>query len=138
MNLHSALISPLNHCTRLNIPERIFKIVWQRQDGKCARCPQDLNLVPFIKNHNPPLGLRPSDADANDPQRIELLCIPCDDEQTYGNGSPRSGDRKQIDHARRTAEKEAEHRSQMAAKYPGRKRVKRGTIRSQGFQRGNR
>ncbi len=135
--MSTATIVPLDHCQRLGIPEDVFIIVWARQGGKCAglSCCQDLSLVPYAKDHEPPLGLRPRDDEANDPERLQLLCLPCHDVKTYGDGSPRSGDRKQIDHARRAASKHADHLSRMAEKYPGRKYQRRGTIRGRGFER---
>lgn len=133
--ISTAATIPLEHCKRLNIPVPVFKIVWRRQDGHCADCPQDLRLVPYHKDHDPALGLRPSDAEANDPKRIRLRCIPCHDAKTYGDGSPRSGDRKQIDHARRASTKHAQHMTRMAEKYPGRSYQKRGAIKNRGFER---
>jgi 5-methylcytosine-specific restriction endonuclease McrA len=123
----TADIAPLEHCQRLGIPEAIFKIVWARQDGKCL-CGQDLTLIPYIKDHEPPLGLRPRDDEANNPNRLQLLCFPCNDAKY-------SADRKKIDHSRRTASKHAEHLTRMAEKYPSRPYQRRGTIRSRGFER---
>jgi hypothetical protein len=136
--MSTARVPPLEHCKRLNIPQDVFEIVWERQGGKCATpdCGQDLELVPFAKDHDPPLGLRPSYDEANDPERLQLLCLPCHDDKTKGDGSPRSGDRKQIDHSRRTASKHAEHLSRIAEKYPGRPYQRRGTIPGRALTKG--
>lgn len=120
------MIEPLKHCERLHIPAKVFALVWTRQNARCP-CGADLTSVQFAKHHEPPLGLRPEDADANDPERIQLLCLPCHDRRT-------PQDISDIAKAFRVSRKQAEHLTRMAEKYPGRPYQKRSKIRSRGFR----
>lgn len=113
-------------CERKAIPERVKATVMLRQEGRCADCGAKLQTGAIIFDHRPPLALRVAGDDANDPAKIDAICTACD-----GVKTPR--DISEIAKTKRVAGREAEFRAGMAEKAPGRKRPRKGTIKSRGF-----
>ena len=138
MNIYAPL-PPDEHCKRLGVPKRVFDLVWKRQAGHCCDCPADLTTVKYIKEHEPPIWMRPKGSDPNDPDKLFLRCVPCDKIKTNGvKHRPRSGDKGKIAHVRAVRKTHGEFLNRMATKQCGQKREKTGSIRGRGFDKGHR
>jgi hypothetical protein len=85
-----------------------------RQDGRCADCGARLILGFFVFDHRSPLALRDEGDDANDPDRLAVICWTCDQQKT-----PR--DLKEIARAKRLADKHQDFLARQRDKVPGRR-----------------
>jgi hypothetical protein len=84
-----------------------------RQEGRCADCETRLILGFFVFDHRPPLALRESGDDVNDPDRLAAICWTCDQRKT-----PK--DLKAIAKAKRLAVSHQEFMTRQRDKIPGR------------------
>jgi hypothetical protein len=73
---------PFDPCERRYLPIRLRAEIMLRQDGRCADCGTRLILGFFVFDHRPPLGLRDSAEDANDPDRLAAICCACNELKT--------------------------------------------------------
>jgi len=73
---------PYDPCRRRYLPARLRAEILVRQNGCCADCGTRLILGFFVFDHRPPLGLRDTEADANDPDRLAAICRRCDERKT--------------------------------------------------------
>ena len=73
---------PYDPCRRRYLPARLRADILVRQNGCCADCGTRLILGFFVFDHRPPLGLRDTEEDANDPDRLAAICQRCDERKT--------------------------------------------------------
>ena len=104
---------PFARCERRWLPGRVRAEIMLRQDGRCADCGTRLILGSFIFDHRPPLALRESGDDPNDPERLAAICRPCDEQKT-------PQDLKLIAKTKRLAEAHQDHLQRQRDKVPGR------------------
>ncbi|KAF0136895.1 MAG: hypothetical protein FD152_814 [Xanthobacteraceae bacterium] len=102
--------------TRHAIPADVRRAVVERQMGSCVACGCLLGPGFTEYDHHPPLALRDQDSDPNDPARLQALCTPCHRLKT-------GADLRAIAKSKRLAETEAQHRTMMSEKVPGRPRL---------------
>jgi hypothetical protein len=110
----SRKLVPTDSCQRRYLPTKLKAEIMLRQDGRCADCDTRLILGFFVFDHGPPLALRDSTADANDPDRLAAICWSCNELKT-----PK--DLKEIAKSKRIAEKHQAFLAQQAEKQPGRR-----------------
>ncbi len=115
---------PYEICQRKHLPQRLKAEIMLRQQGCCADCGTRLILGFFVFDHRPPLALRDSTADANDPDRLAAICWSCNELKT-----PK--DLKEIAKSKRIAEKHQALLERQAEKSPaGDCRLRRRSGRS--------
>lgn len=109
---------------------------------KLAACLDAMGLTGKKLNwdHTWPLGLRIFDGkdytpDENDPRYIRPLIVEDHAVKTDGTHVPLSGDKSKIAKLKRNVEKEAEFRTRLLEKTPGKPRTKRSRFPSRPFQR---
>jgi hypothetical protein len=74
--------SKIPRCQRRAIPWGLKLEIVLRQNGVCADCGSQLTPGALVFDHRPPLALREFWDDANDPQRLAAICMPCDGHKT--------------------------------------------------------
>ncbi len=105
------------------------------QEGKCKASGEKLTDIAHVRfDHRPACWQRRYDPVTNDtvpsfqdPKFIDAIADTRHDELTFTDNGTGMGDR--------VTDREAEHRIAMALKEPGRKRPRKGTIKSRGFER---
>jgi hypothetical protein len=113
------------------------------QGGKCKASGERLRDIKLVRfDHRPACWQRRYDPVTNDtvpsfqdPAFIDAIAETRHDERTFTDNGTGMGDLTHKAHSDRVTDREAEHRIAMALKEPGRKRPRKGTIRSRGFER---
>jgi 5-methylcytosine-specific restriction endonuclease McrA len=72
---------PFARCERRYLPGPVRAEIMLRQEGRCADCGTRLILGSFIFDHRPPLALRDSGVDRNDPERLVEIGRPCHEQK---------------------------------------------------------
>src|SRR5918993_5170574 len=70
------------HCRRRATPWGLKLDIVLRQNGFCADCAGQLTAGALVFDHRPPLALREVWDDANDPERLAAICMPCNGQKT--------------------------------------------------------
>jgi hypothetical protein len=112
---------PYDPCRRRYLPARLRAEILVRQNGCCADCGTRLILGFFVFDHRPPLGLRDTDADANDPDRLAAICRRCDERKT-------PQDLKAIARTKRLAFDHQDFVTRQRSKVPGRRAPSRRQV----------
>ena len=124
---------PFASCARAAIPRRTKTQILTHQDGLCADCGARLDPERIVFDHRPPLALRETGDDPNDPDRLAAICLLCNRMKT-------GRDLVEIAKAKRLAANQASYQSRMAEKVCGRPRLTRRAERElkrhlgEGFQ----
>lgn len=98
------------------VPAGVREMVIERQEGACAMCGCLLGPDFTEFDHHPPLALRESASNSNDPTLLQALCSPCHRTKT-------GADLRAIAKAKRLSDTEDQHRALMSEKVPGRPRL---------------
>jgi hypothetical protein len=74
--------SRIPHCLRRAIAWSLKLEIVLRQNGRCADCGTQLTAGAVVFDHRPPLAMREVGDNANDPERLAAICVPCNGQKT--------------------------------------------------------